>query len=110
MTPPQISTSWLSNQTSFPFPLVSSSVTDRVRNPRLGLTDLTDNTGAYADLVHPDTIKDVSTHFPRLHWSNCFAATIHRENGLKPWANTTALGEEEFPAKVLGNKLMEPYE
>lgn len=36
--------------------------------------------------------------------------TIHKENGLKPWAHTTALGEEEFPAKVMGNKLMAPYE
>jgi cyanamide hydratase len=70
----------------------------------------TDNTGSYADLVHPNTIEDVSKHFPRLSWSNCFAATIHRENTLKPWAHTTALGEEAFPAKVLGNKLMAPYE
>lgn len=70
----------------------------------------TDNTGAYPDLVHPDTIKDVSEHFPRHAWSQCFASTIHRENGLKPWAHTTTLGEEAFPAKVLGNKLMEPFE
>ncbi|KAJ6013828.1 hypothetical protein N7540_008419 [Penicillium herquei] len=76
----------------------------------LQLATIFDNTGSYADLVHPDTIKDVSAHFPRHHWSGCFAATIRRENGLKPWAHTTALGEEDFPAKVLGNKLMEPYE
>ncbi|CAI7634357.1 unnamed protein product [Penicillium pancosmium] len=76
----------------------------------LQLATIFDNTGAYADLVHPATIEDVSAHFPRHHWSQCFAATIHRENGLKPWAHTTALGEEDFPAKVLGNKLMEPYE
>ncbi|KAJ5358950.1 uncharacterized protein N7496_011363 [Penicillium cataractarum] len=76
----------------------------------LQLATIFDNTGAYSDLVHPDTIKDVSAHFPRHHWSDCFAATIHRENGLKPWAHTTALGEEEFPAKVLGNTLMRPYE
>lgn len=71
---------------------------------------LTDNTGSYADLVYPSTIEDVSKHFPRLKWSNCFAATIRRENSLKPWAHTTVLGEEAFPAKVLGNKLMAPYE
>ncbi|KAJ5702710.1 cyanamide hydratase [Penicillium malachiteum] len=76
----------------------------------LQLATIFDNTGSYADLVHPDTIKDVSVHFPRHHWSGCFAATIHREIGAKPWAHTTALGEEDFPAKVLGNKLMEPYE
>ncbi|KAJ5450060.1 urea hydro-lyase/cyanamide hydratase, partial [Penicillium daleae] len=68
--------------------------------------DYCDNTGAYADLVHPETIKDASEHFPRLKWSNCFTDMIHRENGLKPWAHTTALGEEEFPAKVLANTLM----
>lgn len=71
---------------------------------------MVDNTGTYADLVHEDTIKDVCAQFPRHHWSGCFAATIRRENGLKPWAHTTALGEEAFPAKVLGNTLMEPYE
>jgi cyanamide hydratase len=36
--------------------------------------------------------------------------TIHKEIGLKPWAHTTALGEEEFPARIMGNKLMAPYE
>ncbi|KAJ5731873.1 hypothetical protein N7493_003354 [Penicillium malachiteum] len=76
----------------------------------LQLATIFDNTGSYADLVHPETIKDVCAHFPRHHWSGCFAATIHREIGAKPWAHTTALGEEDFPAKVLGNKLMEPYE
>jgi cyanamide hydratase len=45
-----------------------------------------------------------------MKWSRCFAATIHRENELKPWAHTTTLGEEAFPAKVLGNKLMAPFE
>jgi len=69
-----------------------------------------DNTGEYADLVHPHTITDVLAHFPRHHWSRCFASTINRENGMKPWAHTTALGEEAFPAKVLGNKLMEQFE
>lgn len=70
----------------------------------------TDNTGFHADLVHPDTIKDVSNHFPRHQWSSCFAATIRRENGLKPWAHSTVLGEDEFQAKILGNTLMERYE
>ncbi|KAJ5291284.1 hypothetical protein N7478_000535 [Penicillium angulare] len=76
----------------------------------LQLATILDNTGFYANLVHSDTIKDVCAHFPRHHWTGCFVATIRRENALKPWAHTTALGEEEFPAKVLGNKLMEPYE
>ncbi|KAJ5224627.1 uncharacterized protein N7469_008130 [Penicillium citrinum] len=76
----------------------------------LQLATIFDNTGSYADLVHPATIKEVCAHFPRHKWSQCFAATIHRENGLKPWSHTTTLGEEDFPAKVLGNKLMDPYE
>ncbi|PGH12177.1 hypothetical protein AJ80_06797 [Polytolypa hystricis UAMH7299] len=76
----------------------------------LQLATIFDNTGTYADLVHPSTIEDVSKNFPRQKWASCFAATIRKEIGLKPWAHTTALGEEEFPAKVLGNKLMEPYE
>lgn len=70
----------------------------------------TDNTGSYANLIHPSTIQDVSDHFPRLKWSGCFASTIHEENRLKPWAHTTTLGEEEFSSKVLGNTLMAPYE
>ncbi|EDN03908.1 predicted protein [Histoplasma mississippiense (nom. inval.)] len=59
---------------------------------------------------HPCTIHNVNVAFPRLKWADCFAATIRQENSLKPWAHTTALGEDEFPAKVLGNKLMAKYE
>ena len=66
--------------------------------------------GGHADLVHPSTIEDVTANFPRKKWSSCFAAAIRQENSLKPWAHTTALGEEEFPNGVLGNKLMEPYD
>ncbi|KAJ5826495.1 hypothetical protein N7447_003258 [Penicillium robsamsonii] len=76
----------------------------------LQLATIFDNTGSYANLIHPSTIQDVSNHFPRLEWSSCFASTIHEENRLKPWAHTTTLGEEEFPNKVLGNTLMAPYE
>ncbi|KAE8381686.1 hypothetical protein BDV26DRAFT_255253 [Aspergillus bertholletiae] len=76
----------------------------------LQLATIFDNTGAYADVVHPSTIEDVSRRYPRKQWSNCFAATIRRENELKPWSHTTTLGEEAFPAKVLGNSLMAPYE
>lgn len=69
-----------------------------------------DNIGGNSDLVHEETIKNVVDEYPRLGWSKCFAATIREENGLKPWAHTTALGEDDFPNGVLGNKLMEPYE
>ena len=61
-------------------------------------------------MVHRETIESVVEEWPRKGWSGCFAATIRRENGLKPWAHTTALGEDEFPDGVLGNKLMEPYD
>ena len=69
-----------------------------------------DNMGGHADFVHKGTIEDVTTHFPRQKWSSCFAATIREENGLKPWAHTTALGDDEFPEGVLHNKLMAPYD
>ncbi|KAH8697335.1 cyanamide hydratase family HD domain-containing protein [Talaromyces proteolyticus] len=76
----------------------------------LQLATIFDNTGSYADLVHLDTIEAVTKAYPRLDWKNCFAKTIRKEIALKPWAHTTALGEEDFPAKVLGNTLMAPYE
>ena len=66
--------------------------------------------GGHAELVHKDSIEDVSKHFPRNGWSGCFAATIREENSLKPWAHTTALGEEDFPNDVAQNKLMAPYD
>jgi cyanamide hydratase len=66
--------------------------------------------GGHKELVHPDTIKNVTDAFPRNKWSSCFAATVRKENSLKPWAHTTALGEKEFPEGVLNNKLMEPYD
>lgn len=70
----------------------------------------TDNMGGNAELVHKETIEDVVKHYPRKKWSSCFAATIRKENGLKPWAHTTALGEEEFPGGVERNELMAPYD
>lgn len=73
------------------------------------LATIFDNMGGHAELVHKGTIEDVVKHFPRKKWSSCFAATIRKENELKPWAHTTALGEEDFPVGVEGNKLMEPY-
>ncbi|MCJ1259907.1 hypothetical protein MMC24_007746 [Lignoscripta atroalba] len=74
------------------------------------LATIFDNMGGHADFVHKGTIEDVTTHFPRQKWSSCFAATIREENGLKPWAHTTALGDDEFPEGVLHNKLMAPYD
>lgn len=71
---------------------------------------MVDNMGGHKDLVHEDTIRDVTARYPRKKWSSCFAATIRKENGLKPWAHTTALGEDDFPNGVQNNKLMQPYD
>ncbi|KAL8787449.1 MAG: hypothetical protein Q9213_002226 [Squamulea squamosa] len=76
----------------------------------LQLATIFDNMGGHEELVHEDTIKDVTAHYPRKKWSSCFAATIRKENELKPWAHTTALGEDGFPNGVENNKLMEPYD
>ncbi|KAL8853739.1 MAG: hypothetical protein Q9221_001382 [Calogaya cf. arnoldii] len=76
----------------------------------LQLATIFDNMGGHEDLVHQDTIKNVTARYPRNKWSSCFAATIRKENGLKPWAHTTALGEDDFPNGVQNNKLMQPYD
>ncbi len=65
------------------------------------LATIYDNMGGNPGLVNADTKKDVNRVFPRNSWSKCFAATIREENGLKPWAHTTALGEEDFPERGL---------
>ena len=75
-----------------------------------GLIFSVDNMGLHADLISQQTIEDVVKHYPRKGWSGCFAATIRKENGLKPWAHTTKLGEEEFPTGVEGNEVMRPYD
>jgi len=74
------------------------------------LATIYDNMGGNPALVHPDTKVDVNRAFPRNGWSRCFAATIREENALKPWAHTTALGEDDFPDGVLNNKLMAEFD
>ncbi|KAL8723581.1 MAG: hypothetical protein Q9181_007251 [Wetmoreana brouardii] len=76
----------------------------------LQLATIFDNIGGHKELVHKDTIENVTRHYPRNRWSSCFAATLRKEIGLKPWAHTTALGEEDFPNGVLNNELMAPYD
>lgn len=61
-------------------------------------------------MVDKGTIESVTKCFPRNGWSSCFAKTIRKENELKPWAHTTALGEEDFPNGVLDNQVMAPYD
>lgn len=74
------------------------------------LATIYDNMGGRPDLINVRTRDEVVSQFPRLKWSDCFAKTIREENGLKPWAHTTHLGEEDFPNGVKGNQLMAPYE
>lgn len=74
------------------------------------LATIFDNMGGQPELVSKATIESVTAAYPRKKWSACFAATIRRENGLKPWAHTTALGERDFPEGVEGNALMAPYD
>jgi len=64
------------------------------------LATIFDNMGGNPQLVDESTIEDVVKAYKRTNWSACFAATIRRENGLKPWAHTTHLGEREFPEGV----------
>jgi cyanamide hydratase len=74
------------------------------------LATIFDNMGKNEELVARETVEAVVGAWPRSGWSGCFAATIRKENGLKPWAHTTHLGEEDFPNGVLGNELMAPYD
>ena len=69
-----------------------------------------DNIGNNADMFEEDAIKEVVRRYPRLKWSGCFVDVIRKENALKPWAHTTALGVEEFPNAVLANTKMNQFE
>jgi cyanamide hydratase len=74
------------------------------------LATIFDNMGGNPELVDKATIESVVEAFPRKGWSGCFAATIRRENSLKPWAHTTHLGERDFPEGVENNRLMARYD
>lgn len=74
------------------------------------LATIYDNMGGNPEIIHADTRIDVNKAHPRNGWSRCFAETIREENRIKPWAHTTALGEEDFPNGVLNNQLMAEYD
>lgn len=74
------------------------------------LATIFDNMGGNKELVATETVEEVTKAFPRKGWSGCFAATIRKENSLKPWAHTTHLGEQDFPVGVENNQLMAPYD
>jgi cyanamide hydratase len=70
------------------------------------LATIYDNMGGNPGLIDEATRLNVNKAFPRKGWSGCFSKTIREENGLKPWAHTTHLGEEDFPEGVKNNSLM----
>ncbi|OTB18634.1 hypothetical protein K445DRAFT_54543 [Daldinia sp. EC12] len=74
------------------------------------LATIYDNMGINPQIIDPATRDDVNKAYPRKGWSDCFSKTIREENGLKPWAHTTHLGEEDFPEGVKNNELMKPYD
>lgn len=84
--------------------------------PRIGWliqqATLFDNCGAFATLVHGDTIKHVTKAWPRLGWCGCFAGKVRAEIKAKPWCHTTVIEEDGrgFAELIEANTLMEPYE
>ncbi|EFR02903.1 cyanamide hydratase [Nannizzia gypsea CBS 118893] len=74
------------------------------------LATIFDNIGGHEQLLSPETVKDVIKHYPRIQWNNCFAATIRKEVSLKPWANSTTLGTEEYPSRIANNPVGLAYE
>ncbi|RYP48476.1 hypothetical protein DL769_011197 [Monosporascus sp. CRB-8-3] len=74
------------------------------------LATVYDNMGRNPALIDRATLVDVNKAWPRMGWSGCFAGTIREENGLKPWAHTTHLGEEAFPEGVENNELMKLFD
>lgn len=78
------------------------------------LATVYDNVGAHpevpdlAEIVHESTRRDINKQFPRKGWLVCFADVIRREEGSKPWCNTTRI--PEFDRMVLGNELMMPFD
>ncbi|KAM5453171.1 putative cyanamide hydratase [Microsporum audouinii] len=74
------------------------------------LATIFDNTGGHEQLLSPRTVEDVIKHYPRMQWNSCFAETIRKEIALKPWAHSTTLGTEEFPARIEGNPIGLAYE
>ncbi|KJZ77151.1 hypothetical protein HIM_03472 [Hirsutella minnesotensis 3608] len=62
----------------------------------------------FGQIIHKSTREEVIGKFPREGWLGCFADTVRREVGLKPWCHTTHI--PDFDKKIEGNKLMLPYE
>jgi cyanamide hydratase len=72
------------------------------------LATVFDNVGMNPDLITKELIESVTSKWKRNGWTGCFASTVRKEIGLKPYCHTTAI--DGFAEKVEGNKLMEPYD
>lgn len=71
----------------------------------LQISTILDNVGLNSHLIHEDTLNAVNKKYSRKGWLNCFAGAIDKENELKPWGHTSALGVDKFKDDVLTNKL-----
>jgi cyanamide hydratase len=60
------------------------------------------------DIIHTDTLVDVTKVYPRLQWLGCFADTIDREETLKPWCHSTHI--PDFSQVIRNNTFMQPYD
>lgn len=70
----------------------------------LQIATIMDNVGKHMEMIHPETVHHANAAYPRDGWLGCFAAAIDRENEMKPWGHTSALGVPDFRDAVLGNK------
>lgn len=70
----------------------------------LQISTILDNVGFNTNLIHPDTLDKVNKTYSRDGWLNCFAAAIDKENSMKPWGHTSALGVDDFRDGVLSNQ------
>ncbi|KAF5701926.1 cyanamide hydratase [Fusarium mundagurra] len=59
-------------------------------------------------VIHKRTREEVNQAFLREGWLKCFAATIRKEEQLKPWCHTTRI--PNCADHIEGNLLMQPYE
>ncbi|KAH6604054.1 hypothetical protein Trco_007500 [Trichoderma cornu-damae] len=59
------------------------------------------------EIIHTETLKDVTGAYPRQQWLGCFARTVGREERLKPWCHSTYI--PDFSEVILNNAFMKPY-
>ncbi|KAF9774233.1 hypothetical protein IL306_007803 [Fusarium sp. DS 682] len=62
----------------------------------------------FGKIIHEKTREEVNKSFPCEGWLGCFAATIRKELGLKPWCHTTHI--PKFAEQVERNQLQKPHE